>query len=51
MRQTGKPHNGADARRRHQEPRASIALRQLAHLFVKTVQDRMHSKKSTQPTR
>ena len=51
----GQPHNGANARRRHQEPRAGIALRQLAHLFVKTVQflkqDRMHSKKSTQPPR
>jgi hypothetical protein len=55
MRQTGKLHNGANARRRHQEPRAGVALRQLAHLFVKTVQflkqDRMHSKKSTQSTR
>ena len=50
QRPIGQPHNGANARRRHQEPRAGIALRQLAHLFVKTVQflkqDRMHSRRA-----
>jgi len=48
-RNRGQPHNGANARRRHQQPRAGVALRLLANLFLEAVQllkqDLMRGKK------
>jgi len=48
-RNIGQPHNGANARRRHQKPHPVIAPLQLVHLFLKAVQlseqDLMHGKK------